>query len=130
MQRSGLHRVTGRVEQNPFETPDLILKLSFLSENMPSHCIVRTQVLARGKGAGMKTGVLKDYPLSAEDDTDKMLRYLQRSPPYGSCRALGRLLARGIFYAGKNEGAMQSYNGLLWPDPTSALGVQLPDSLG
>lgn len=113
MQRSGLHRVTGRVEQNPFETPDLILKLSFLSENMPSHCIVRTQVLARGKGAGMKIGVLKDYPLSAEDDTDKMLRYLQRSPPYGSCRALGRLLARGIFYAGKNEGAMQSYLSLI-----------------
>lgn len=25
---------------------------------------------------------------------------------------------------------MREHNGLLWPDPTSALGAQLPDSLG
>lgn len=58
------------MEKNP---DHLILKLSFLFENIASHCIVKTQVLDRGKRAGIKTAVLKYCPLSAEDGTDKML---------------------------------------------------------
>jgi len=47
--------------------------LIFLFENIASHCIVKTRVLDGGKRAGIKTAVLKYYPVSAEDGADKML---------------------------------------------------------
>lgn len=49
-------------------------------------------------------------PLSVENGAYKMLRYLQWSTPNGSSRTLGRLLIRGIFYAGKNETKIQKGN--------------------
>jgi len=61
------------VENNPFKTPHLILKLSFLFESISPHHVMKTSVLSGRNRADMKTAVLKYYPLSAEDDTDKML---------------------------------------------------------